>query len=403
MLGLIKPIFCLVLDLFRSRATLEAEILVLRQQIIVLRRGRVGRLPFSASDRLVLGWVCGLFPNTRDALAIIRPESVMRWHRAGFRSYWRWKSRRRPGRPAVSDELRQLIREMSIANPLWGAPRIHGELLKIGIDVGQTSVAKYMARRRGPPSQGWKTFLLNHADGIAAMDLFVVPTVSFRLLYGLLIMGHSRRRILWLGVTAHPTAEWLANQLTQAFGWKRPLDYLIRDRDACYGNLFVRRVRSLGIRDRPTSPRSPWQNGWAARRYGRRSDGRDVTDGRRRGTRMRATCSITRAPIFRPTRIICAMPRALLRSLLLICADSAAFICRVSTQITGKPASANALYSHCDKGPASRPMRSMASASSVRTARIATGLVATLTSRITLPALSTMHTLVSFTETSNPT
>jgi len=168
----------------------------------------------------------------------------------------------------VSDEIRQLIREMSIANPLWGAPRIHGELLKIGIDVGQTSVAKYMARRRGPPSQGWKTFVLNHADGIAAMDLFVVPTVSFRLLYGLLIMGHSRRRILWLGVTAHPTAEWLANQLTQAFGWERPVDYLIRDRDACYGNLFVRRVRSLGIRDRPTSPRSPWQNGYAERLIG---------------------------------------------------------------------------------------------------------------------------------------
>ena len=175
MLGLIKLIFCLVFDLFLSRATLEAEILVLRQQIIVLRRGRVGRLPFSASDRLVLGWVCGLFPNTRDAFAIIRPETVMRWHRAGFRSYWRWKSRRGPCRPAVSEEIRQLIRDMSIANPLWGAPRIHGELLKIGIDVGQTSVAKYMVRRRGPPSQGWKTFLLNHADGIAAMDLFVGP------------------------------------------------------------------------------------------------------------------------------------------------------------------------------------------------------------------------------------
>jgi hypothetical protein len=158
-----------------------------------------------------------------------------------------------------------LIRDISIANPLWGAPRIHGELLKLGIDVGQTSVAKYMARRRGSPSQGWKTFLHNHADGIAAMDLFVVPTVSFRLLYGLLIMSHSRRRMLWLGVTAHPTAEWLANQLTQAFGWDCTLEYLIRDRDACYCNLFVRRVRSLGIRDHPTSPRSPWQNGYAER------------------------------------------------------------------------------------------------------------------------------------------
>ena len=200
-------------------------------------------------------WVgsASLFPKARDALAIVRPDTVVRWHRAGFRLFWRWKSRRRLGRPAVPAEIRQLIREMSIANPLWGAPRIHGELLKLGIDVGQTSVAKYMVRRRGPPSQGWKTFLRNHADGIAAMDLFVVPTVSFRLLYGLLIMGHGRRQILWLGVTAHPTAEWIANQLTAACGWEQLPRYLIRDRDACYGNIFVRRVRSLGIRDHPTS------------------------------------------------------------------------------------------------------------------------------------------------------
>ena len=131
------------------------------------------------------------------------------------------ETRRCAGRPAVSAEIRKLIREMSIANPLWGAPRIHGELLKLGIDVGQSSVAKYKARRRRPPSQGWKTFPRNHADGIVAMDLFVVPTVSFRLLYALLIMGHCRRRIVWLGVTAHPSAEWLANQLTQAFGWEQ--------------------------------------------------------------------------------------------------------------------------------------------------------------------------------------
>jgi transposase InsO family protein len=227
-----------------------------------------GRPVFLTADRLVLSWVCRLFPNARDALSIVQPETVLRWHRAGFRSYWRWKSRRRPGRPAVSTEIRQLIREMSIANPLWGAPRIHGELLMLGIEVGQTSVARYMARRRRPPSQGWRTFLRNHADGIAAMDLFVVPTVSFRLLYGLLIMGHSRRRIFWFGVTAHPTAEWLANQLTQACGWERAPLYLIRDRDACYGNIFVRRVQSLGIRDHPTSARSPWQNGFAERLIG---------------------------------------------------------------------------------------------------------------------------------------
>jgi transposase InsO family protein len=164
--------------------------------------------------------------------------------------------------------IRQLIRELSIANPLWGAPRIHGELLKLGIDVGPTSVAKYMARRSGPPSQGWKTFLHNHADGIAAMDLFVVPTISFRLLYGPLIMGHGRRHILWFGVTAHPTAEWIANQLTAACGWEQVPRYLIRDRDGAYGEIFTQRVRSLGIRDRPTAACAPWQNGYAERLIG---------------------------------------------------------------------------------------------------------------------------------------
>ena len=268
MLDLCRLIFGMVIDLLRSRVALEAEILVLRQQINVLRRTRPKRPPFISIDRLILGGVCRLFPKMYDALAIVRPDTVIRWHRAGFRSYWRWKSRRRCGRPTVPLEIRRLIREMSIANPLWGAPRIHGELLKLGIEIGQTSVAKYMARRRAPPSQGWKTFLRNHADGIAAMDLFVVPTISFRLLYGLLIMGHGRRQILWFGVTAHPTAEWIANQLTEACGWEQIPRYLIRDRDGAYGEIFIRRVRSIGIRDRPTSPRSPWQNAYAERLIG---------------------------------------------------------------------------------------------------------------------------------------
>jgi hypothetical protein len=142
-------------------------------------------------------------------------------------------------------EIRRLIREVSIANPLWGAPRVHGELLKLGINIGQTSVAKYMVRRRHPPSQGWKTFIRNHADGIAAMDLFVVPTISFRLLYGLLIMGHGRRQILWFGVTSHPTAEWIANQITEACGWEQAPRYLIRDRDRAYGEVFIQRLRSI--------------------------------------------------------------------------------------------------------------------------------------------------------------
>jgi transposase InsO family protein len=157
---------------------------------------------------------------------------------------------------------------MSIANAMWGAPRIHGELLKLGIDVGQTSVAKYIARSRRPPSQSWKTFVCNHADGIAAMDIFVVPTVSFRLLYGLLILQHARRELLWLGVTSHPSADWIARQLTEAYGWKETPRYFIRDRDSAYGEAFIRRVGAMGIRDRPISARSPWQNGYAERLIG---------------------------------------------------------------------------------------------------------------------------------------
>jgi transposase InsO family protein len=152
--------------------------------------------------------------------------------------------------------------------PALGAPRIHGELLKLGIDVGQTTVAKYMVRGRHPPSQGWKTFLRNHADGIASMDLFVVPTISFQLLYGLLILQHGRREILWLGATTHPSAEWVSRQLTEAYGWEQGPRYLVRDRDSIHGDVFIKHLRAMGIRDRPTTPRSPWQNGYCERLIG---------------------------------------------------------------------------------------------------------------------------------------
>ncbi len=218
---LFRLIVWAVVDLFRSRAALEAGILTLRQQIIVLRRTAPKKQTFGAIDRLVFVGLYRLFPRVLDALAIVRPGTVIRWHRAGFRLYWRWKSRPRGGRPPVPLEIRRLIREMSIQ-----------------------------------PSQGWKTFLRNHADGIAAIDLFVVPTISFRLLYGLLIMGHGRRQVIWFGVTTHPTAEWIANQITQACGWEQLPRYLIRDRDGAYGEVFIRRIRSMGIRDQPTSPRS---------------------------------------------------------------------------------------------------------------------------------------------------
>jgi transposase InsO family protein len=157
---------------------------------------------------------------------------------------------------------------MSVANPLWGAPRIHGELLKLGVDVGQTTVAKYMVKTKRPPSQGWKTFLVNHADGIASMDLFVVPTISFRLLYGFLILLHARRELLWLGVTAHPTAEWIAQQITEAFCWRNAPLHVVRDRDRVYGARYIQRVRAMGIRDRPIAPHSPWQNAYAERLIG---------------------------------------------------------------------------------------------------------------------------------------
>src|SRR5262245_29253593 len=263
-----RLIWCAVVGLFRSRAALQAEILVLRHQLNVLRRKARKRVAFSAVDRLLFAGLYRLAPSVLDALKILRPETVIRWHRAGFRAYWRWKSRPLGGRPKTPADIRRLIREMSVANPLWGAPRIHGELLKLGIDVGQTTVAKYMAKRRRPPSQGWRTFLRNHADAITSMDLFVVPTISFRLLYGLLILRHSRRELLWLAVTAHPNAEWIARQLTEACDWKEAPRYIVRDRDGAYGEAFIRRLKAMGIRDRPISAQSPWQNGCAERLIG---------------------------------------------------------------------------------------------------------------------------------------
>ncbi len=268
MSDLCRLIWCALIGLFRPRAALEAEILVLRHQLNILRRKSPKRVALSSIDRLRLVGLYRLAPGVLGALKIIRPKTLIRWHRAGFRAYWRWKSRPLGGRPATPADIRRLIREMSVANPLWGAPRIHGELLKLGIDVGQTTVAKYMARRRMPPSQGWKTFLRNHADGIASMDLFLVPTISFRLLYGFLVLQHSRRELLWLAVTAHPSAEWIARQLTEAYGWQQAPRYIIRDRDRVYGGVFAQRLRAMGIRDRPIAPRSPWQNGCAQRLIG---------------------------------------------------------------------------------------------------------------------------------------
>ncbi|WFU79266.1 integrase core domain-containing protein [Bradyrhizobium sp. CIAT3101] len=268
MIGLFCFALAVLASPFRSKLRLEAENAVLRHQLIVLRRRRRGRVRLTNLDRWFFVQLYRRFPAILKVLTIIRPETLVRWHRAGFRCYWRWKSRPRGGRPPVETELRTLIRQMSVENPLWGAPRIHGELLKLGFEVAQSSVAKYMVKRRVPPSQGWRTFLHNHAPDVAAMDLFVVPTVSFDLLYAFVIVRLDRRDLVWINVTAHPTAEWVARQITEAFPWSEAPRYMIRDRDCIYGAVVTRRLRAMGIRDKPVAPASPWQNGFVERLIG---------------------------------------------------------------------------------------------------------------------------------------
>jgi len=217
MIALLWFVLAILASPFKSKSRLGAENAALRRQLIVLRRNVYGRVRLTNNDRLFFVQLYRWFPSVRQVLTIIRPETLIRWHRLGFRCYWRWKSRSTGGRPRIESELRVLIRRISIENPLWGAPRIHGELLKLGFEVAQSTVAKYMAKRRGPPSQAWRTFVRNHAPDIAAMDLFVIPTIGFDLLYVSVIVRLDRRQLVWINVTTNPTAEWIARQLTEAF------------------------------------------------------------------------------------------------------------------------------------------------------------------------------------------
>jgi hypothetical protein len=234
----------------------------------VLRRGRK-RLPINASDRFL--WVClsRLWAGWRSALAIFKPETVIRWHRTGFRLYWRWKSRGlRLGRRQVPPEVQDLIRKMSLANPLWGAPRIHGELLKLEIPLPQATVAKYMVHSRKPPSPTWRAFLNNHVTQLASTDFFVVPTVTFRVLFVFLVLAHHRRRVIHFNVTAHPSSEWTARQIAEAFPWDRAPRYRLRDRDSIYGDSFRRIVPEMGTQEVLTAARSPWQSPYVERLIG---------------------------------------------------------------------------------------------------------------------------------------
>jgi hypothetical protein len=274
MLEHVRFIVAVLARRFRSRAVVELENLALRHQLHVLRRQRPRRLRLIMIDRLLWVWLYRLWPRCLDTMVLVKPATVVQWHRQGFRLFWRWRSR--SGRPSVDCEIRKLIREMSGANPLWGAPRIHGELLKLGIEISQTTVANYMVRKRGTPSPTWRSFLRNQAAGIAAIDMLVVASASFRLLYVMIILAHNRRKIVRFDVTRNPTAGWLARQVTEAFPWDTAPRYLLRGRDFSYGESFRRQVDAMGITEVVTASRcaqcAPRRPDRASRREARREN-----------------------------------------------------------------------------------------------------------------------------------
>jgi transposase InsO family protein len=265
---MLKTILRTMFSMLKSRETLILENAALRHQIEVLQRNST-RPALRWRDRAFWDILSCLWPDWRRSLFIVQPDTVVKWHRQGFRFYWRWLSRPRwRGRPKVSPAVRKLIREMSLANPLWGAPRIHGELLKLGIEVSQATVSKYIVKPEHRPSQSWQTFLTNHAKDIVSIDFFTVPTVTFKVLYVFLVLDNARRKIIHFNVTTNPTAAWTGQQIAETFPWETAPRYLIRDRDGIYGFDFTRRVSSMGIKQIRTARRSPWQNPFVERVIG---------------------------------------------------------------------------------------------------------------------------------------
>jgi transposase InsO family protein len=267
-MGIFASIVVFLRAFILGRAAAAIEILALRQQVAVFKQS-VKRPKLRPRDRVFWVLLSRLWPNWRSALAIVQPETVIKWHRMGFKLYWRWKSRPgKPGRPCIERQIRALIRRMSRENPMWGAPRILSELLLLGHDVAEQTVGKYMVRTRKPPSQAWRTFLDNHVSDIAACDFFTVPTVTFRVLYVFVVLRHDRRRVVHFNVTTNPYAEWTAQQIVDAFPYETAPRFLIRDRDGIYGDYFKDRMKSSGIEEVPIAPRSPWQNPYCERVIG---------------------------------------------------------------------------------------------------------------------------------------
>jgi transposase InsO family protein len=254
----------------RSHADLVVEILALRHQLAVFRRQAPVRLRLRRIDRAVWVVLSRAWSGWRQAVQIVSPDTVVRWHRRGFALYWRWKSRPRgPGRPAIDADIRRLIRDMHTANALWGAPRVHGELRKLGIEISQATVAKYVGRQpRTPASQTWRAFLSTHFAQFASVDFFTVPTATFRVLFVFVVLSHDRRRIVHVNVTAHPTAAWTAQQLREAWPWDDAPRFVLRDRDGIYGNAFPEIAAAMGIDEVLSAPRSPWQNPFVERLIG---------------------------------------------------------------------------------------------------------------------------------------
>ena len=264
---ILRLIWGFLRTLFRNRAALAAENVILRQQLIVVHRS-VPRPKLRPTDRVLLCWISRLWSGWRSALLIVQPETVIRWHRQGFRLYWRWKSRKKLGRPKVDREIRHLIRRMCRENPTWGSPRIQSELALLGHNVAESTVAQYMIRQPKPPSQNWRTFLANHVGQIAAIDFFTVPTISFRVLYVFLVLRHDRRRVVHFNVTTSPTAQWAAQQIVEAFPFEEQPQFLLRDRDGIYGQNFRDRVKHMGIEQVVIAFRSPWQSPYVERLIG---------------------------------------------------------------------------------------------------------------------------------------
>jgi putative transposase len=247
---------------------LALENLVLRQQIAVYKR-TVTRPRLRRTDRLFWVGLARLWAGWKQPLVIVTPDTVLRWQRRRFRFYWaRLSPRAVAGRPRLSRQIRALVVRMAQANPLWGAPRIHGELQKLGIDVAERTVSRLLPKRRSPPSQTWRTFLTNHVQDLVSIDFFTVPTARLRVLFVFVVLAHDRRRILHFNVTEHPTAAWTAQQLVDAFPDDSAPSYLLRDRDAVYRHVFQQRVKGMGVAEVLTTPQSPWQNPFAERLIG---------------------------------------------------------------------------------------------------------------------------------------